>query len=202
MNTLLETINYACEMHRTQRRKNADKDPYINHPVEVATMISTIGKCDDLVTLQAAILHDVVEDTSATIEDIANKFGNEVADVVMQVTDDKSLSKWERKRIQIELGKTMRHEAKVVRLADKLSNLSSLANNPPTTWSLDVILGYYIWCYEVVKLIRETNEQLENELDIIFNSTVTINNQEYEVIPKDKNEYNSRWNKYVEKLKI
>lgn len=201
MKTLLETTLFAAIKHKDQRRKNKTKDPYINHPIEVATLIQTVGNCNDENTLKAALLHDVVEDTNTDINEIITEFGNDVANIVMEVTDDKSLSKWERKLNQISSASKKSHEAKIVKLADKLSNLSSLADDPPTSWDKDIILGYFIWSYKVISELRGTNPGLEKELDKVFNGKVTIQNEVYDIIPKDEEEFNRRWNIYEERMK-
>lgn len=201
MKTLLETVLFAAIKHKDQRRKNKAKDPYINHPIEVATLIQTVGKCNDENTLKAALLHDVVEDTNTSIDEIINQFGKDVANIVMEVTDDKSLSKYERKINQINSASKKSHEAKVIKLADKLSNLSSLADDPPVNWDKVTILGYFIWSYKVISNLRGTNEGIEAELDKIFSGKVKIQGQEYDIIPKDEDEFNNRWLAYVESIK-
>lgn len=135
---LLSAIAYATEMHDGQHRKNRAQKLYVTHPISVAQRLITAG-ITDLHVLQAAVLHDVVEDTSGTLDDIHERFGGRVARIVAGVTDDKSLPAVARKKAQIEHAETMSAEAKLVKLADKLDNVSSLRDDPPTKWSLERI---------------------------------------------------------------
>ena len=101
---LLKAIAFAADKHRHQRRKDAEASPYINHPIEVATVLAVEGQVDDDTTLVAAALHDTVEDTETTFAELEELFGREVTDLVREVTDDKSLGKMERKNLQIKAG--------------------------------------------------------------------------------------------------
>jgi (p)ppGpp synthase/HD superfamily hydrolase len=141
---LLRAILYAIEMHDGQRRKNEAAKPYVTHPISVALRLMRAGVTDTNV-LCSAVLHDVVEDTNGTVADIETRFGPTVARIVGEVTDDKSLSVVERKKLQIEHAKTMSHEAKLVKLADKLDNCSEIATAPPATWSRERVEGYLVW---------------------------------------------------------
>ena len=98
---LLKAISFAADKHSRQRRKDVEASPFINHPIAVATVLATEGEVSDEVTLLAAALHDTVEDTQTTFEELEDNFGLEVAGLVREVTDDKSLDKGERKRLQI-----------------------------------------------------------------------------------------------------
>ncbi|CAJ1049890.1 guanosine-3'%2C5'-bis(diphosphate) 3'-pyrophosphohydrolase MESH1 [Xyrichtys novacula] len=129
---LLETVNFAAEKHRNQRRKDPDKTPYINHPIGVARILSHEGGVTDIQVLQAALLHDTVEDTDTSPAELEEKFGSVVAGIVQEVTDDKSLPKQERKRQQVEHAPHCSHQAKLVKLADKLYNLRDLNRCTPT----------------------------------------------------------------------
>ena len=115
-------LNFAAIKHRDQRRKDPQKTPYINHPIGVANILSEEGDVTDLTTLMAAVLHDTVEDTDTTFEEIEENFGAEIRKIVEEVTDDKKLPKMERKQLQIEHAKHASPKAKVVKLADKLYN--------------------------------------------------------------------------------
>lgn len=153
--SLLETVVFAIVAHKNQVRKDKNKTPYICHPIEVAEFIRkayiVTGVPVDENVLKAAILHDVVEDTPFTIQHIASAFGNEVAGIVAQVSDNKSLSKVERKMLQIEHAEHATLEAKLVKLGDKWSNCRELENNPPKGWSDEMIRGYLYWSYAVCK---------------------------------------------------
>ncbi|KAI3377313.1 hypothetical protein L3Q82_008511 [Scortum barcoo] len=128
---LLETVNFAAEKHRNQRRKDAEETPYINHPIGVARILSHEGGITDIEVLQTALLHDTVEDTDTSPAELEAKFGPVVAGYVKEVTDDKSLPKQERKRQQVEHAPHCSHQAKLVKLADKLYNLRDLNRCTP-----------------------------------------------------------------------
>lgn len=99
--TLLRALAFSADKHRNQRRKDADASPYINHPIALANVLANEGAVADVVPLAAAILHDTVEDTETTQAELVEHFGEEIASVVMEVTDDKSLLKAERKAAQV-----------------------------------------------------------------------------------------------------
>jgi (p)ppGpp synthase/HD superfamily hydrolase len=169
MNPILicEAIHFAAEKHTIQRRKNDDKIPYINHPIHVAAILSSAGvTCT--ATICAAYLHDTIEDTNASYSEIKNLFGEKIADTVKECTDDKRDEKVKRKMDQIEHAKSISPEAKLVKLADKISNLSTLASNPPLDWTNDEITGYVIWSYAVCRNLRGLNENLDEMINTIF----------------------------------
>ena len=128
---LLQAVNFAADKHRDQRRKKVETSPYINHPIQVAELLARIGEVDDLTVLMAAVLHDTVEDTETTLEELDNMFGPDVRDLVAEVTDDKSLQKAERKKEQIKHTATMTDRAKLIKLADKTCNVRDVAQSPP-----------------------------------------------------------------------
>ena len=120
---LLKALAFAAHKHRDQRRKDADASPYINHPIALADVLVNEGGVTDFEVLCAALLHVTVEDTATTHEELVDAFGSRIARIVAEVTDDKRLPKAERKRLQIEHAPKISHEAKLVKLADKLVNL-------------------------------------------------------------------------------
>lgn len=122
----------------------------------------------DPVVIQAAFLHDTVEDTNTTFEELKETFGNVVADVVAEVTDDKTLDKMERKRLQIENGKSSSPRAKLVKLADKLYNLRDLDQTIPVGWTPERAREYFEWAEKVVAGLRGTNQPMEDALDMLF----------------------------------
>ncbi|CAH2274187.1 guanosine-3, 5 -bis(diphosphate) 3 -pyrophosphohydrolase MESH1 [Pelobates cultripes] len=128
---ILQTANFAAEKHKSQRRKDVEETPYINHPIGVASILSQEAGITDIVVLQGALLHDTVEDTNTTFLEIEEKFGPEVRKIVEEVTDDKTLPKMERKHQQIEHAPHCSHGAKLVKLADKLYNLRDLNRCTP-----------------------------------------------------------------------
>lgn len=163
-------MNFAALKHSTQRRKDSAKTPYINHPIGVANILANEGNVTDMEVLMAALLHDTVEDTECSFDEIEENFGVNVRKIVEEVTDDKTLPKMERKRLQIEHAKTASPKAKLVKLGDKLYNLRDLQKEAPEGWTKERVDEYFVWAKKVVDNVRGTNEALENELDKIFRS--------------------------------
>ena len=166
--TLLSAISFAAHKHRDQRRKDAAASPYINHPIALAHLLATTGGVDDIVVLQAAILHDTVEDTETTYEELVQRFGGAVADVVAEVTDDKSLPKTRRKELQVEHAPHKSREAALVKLADKTCNLLDVANAPPVGWTLVRRQDYFDWAKKVVDGLPPVNVELKAVFDAAF----------------------------------
>ena len=165
---LLRAIHFAADKHRDQKRKGADASPYINHPIEVAELLARIGGVGDLVSLQSAVLHDTVEDTEATLEELDEHFGPDVAALVAEMSDDKSLPKQERKRLQVEHAPQLSRAAKEIKLADKICNVRDIRHDPPEKWDLKRRLEYLDWTAEVVEGCRGTNAPLEDRYDEIL----------------------------------
>jgi guanosine-3',5'-bis(diphosphate) 3'-pyrophosphohydrolase len=165
---ILKAIHFAAGKHRIQRRKDVEKSPYINHLIEVAELLSRVGGVTDLVTLQAAILHDTVEDTKTSFEELEREFGAKVREVVESVTDDKKLPKEERKRLQIEHAPHIPERAKLVKISDKISNVLGVAQTPPADWSLERRQEYLDWTEKVVNGCRGCNPNLENHYDQVL----------------------------------
>jgi (p)ppGpp synthase/HD superfamily hydrolase len=164
---LLHALHFAADKHRDQRRKGEDASPYINHPILVAETLARHG-VTDLVTLQAAILHDTIEDTETTPQELESVFGPDVRAVVMEVTDDKSLPKQERKEQQVRLAPGLSRKAKLVRIADKISNVHDVLHAPPADWPLEWRLGYVDWTERVVDGCRGSHEALEAHYDEVL----------------------------------
>lgn len=131
----MRALQYAAFKHRDQRRKDTQETPYINHPINVSTILSVEGGIKDEAVLMAALLHDVVEDTDATFSDLEQQFGPDVTSLVREVTDDKSLEKQVRKQLQIENAAKTTGRAKLIKLADKLDNLRDLLKETPRGWT-------------------------------------------------------------------
>jgi guanosine-3',5'-bis(diphosphate) 3'-pyrophosphohydrolase len=165
LNKLLEAASFAAKRHTGQKRKGSDGEPYINHPLEVANLLANVGKVDDFDILIAAILHDTVEDVGVTKEEIIERFGPEVAGYVLEVTDDKSLPKEKRKQLQVEHAPYLSHGAKQIKLADKISNITDVTNNPPHGWSHERKVEYVAWGENVVAGLRSANPDLERKFD-------------------------------------
>lgn len=162
---LLKALRFSADRHRNQRRKDVAQSPYINHPIEVAQLLWEVGGVRDIHVLLAAILHDTVEDTETSPEDIKEAFGEEVMGFVMEVTDDKSLPKGERKRLQIEHAPHISFGAKLIKLADKTCNVRNLVTTPPRDWSLERRQEYLLWTEQVVAGLRGANPALEAYYD-------------------------------------
>jgi guanosine-3',5'-bis(diphosphate) 3'-pyrophosphohydrolase len=165
LQTLIAAATFAAHRHRDQRRKGAEGSPYINHPLAVANVLANEGGVEDATTLIAALLHDTVEDTQTTADEIAARFGPEVAALVMEVTDDKRLGKAERKRHQFEHAAGISSRAKLVKLADKICNLRDLIDVPPADWPLERKREYFEWSRAVVGQLRTASPQLASVFD-------------------------------------
>jgi len=165
---LMEAMAFSSEKHKHQRRKNASKTPYICHPIRVARYLAVEGAVTDLDVLIGALLHDTVEDTGTTFLEIERKFGTRVTEIVRDVTDDKSLPKQKRKQLQVEHAPLISAEAKLVKLADKLDNLTDLLTSTPVGWKADRVSEYFEWAERVVHGLRGVNTSLEMKIDQVL----------------------------------
>jgi len=165
LTTLIQAINFAAKKHSTQKRKGADEQPYINHPLEVLNLLINVGIMEDYNVLIAAVLHDTIEDTETTEEEITELFGANVCEMVLEVTDDKSLPKAERKQLQIKHAPHLSDGAKYIKLADKISNIRDVTENPPDGWSKERRLEYVEWGEKVIDGLRGVNSNLEKYFD-------------------------------------
>lgn len=165
---LLAAFHFAAQKHSTQRRKDAAESPYINHPIAVAEVLARVGQVHDLVLLQAAILHDTVEDTETSAEEVEQRFGAEVRGIVMEVTDDKSLPKAVRKQKQIEHAPHLSAGAQQVKLADKICNVGEIGPTDPLGWPIERKREYLEWALRVVAGLRGCNPHLEQEFDQVI----------------------------------
>lgn len=162
---LLKAIAFAADKHRNQRRKDAEASPYINHPIAVATVLAVEGDVPDEATLLAAALHDTVEDTQTTFAELEELFGPEVAGLVRELTDDKSLEKAERKRLQVEHARDSSVRAKQLKIADKICNVRDITATPPADWSVQRRRDYLTWSEQVVAGCRGVNTNLDEAFD-------------------------------------
>lgn len=162
---LLGALNFSAGKHRHQRRKDHRASPYINHPIEVAHILWTIGHVHDVPAIIAAILHDTIEDTDATAQDILDLFGEEVTGLVLEVSDDKNLPKLERKQNQIAHSPHLSQRAKQIKLADKICNVRDIAFSPPESWTMDRRIDYLQWAEAVIEGLRGVNPKLEQYFD-------------------------------------
>lgn len=159
---------FAADKHRNQRRKDADASPYINHPIALANVLANEGGVDDVVVLCAALLHDTIEDTQTSVEELQAVFGLKVASVVVEVTDDKSLEKSVRKQRQVDHAPYISVEAKLVKLADKISNLRDILASAPADWSIERKQTYFEWAGRVVAGLRGVHPGLESVFDDLY----------------------------------
>jgi guanosine-3',5'-bis(diphosphate) 3'-pyrophosphohydrolase len=162
---LLKAVTFSAEKHKNQRRKGVEGSPYINHPIAVAETLWTVGGVRDVSIIVAAILHDTVEDTKTTIGEIEEHFGPVVRSLVQEVTDDKSLPKPERKRLQVEHAPNLSRGAQQLKLADKISNIQDVAYAPPTHWPHQRRVDYLSWADNVVSGLRGCSKQMEELYD-------------------------------------
>lgn len=168
MNALVQfarALDFAAHKHTDQRRKGVRAEPYVNHLAEVARLVAEATGGRDHEAVIAALLHDTLEDTDATREELEREFGATIAGIVAEVTDDKRLTKAERKQRQIEHAPHASHKAKLVKLADKISNLRSMRTSPPADWRQVRKVEYFEWAAAVVAGLRGTSDALEAQFD-------------------------------------
>jgi guanosine-3',5'-bis(diphosphate) 3'-pyrophosphohydrolase len=171
---MIAAMHFAAQKHRQQRRKGAEQIPYINHPIELLDILANRADITDPIVLLAALLHDTVEDTDATLIELEAHFGAEVAQVVAELTDDKSLPKAIRKQLQVEHAPHMSDRAKLIKLADKISNVRDIAHSPPADWSRQRRWEYCEWGKRVVDQMRGTHAGLEALFDEVYTEAVAI----------------------------
>nr|CAD7428638.1 unnamed protein product [Timema monikensis] len=165
---LIKCTNFAAIKHKIQRRKDPEKTPYINHPVGVAYILTDEAGVTNIDVLQAALLHDTVEDTDTTFTEIEEIFGSKVRKLVEEVTDDKTKTKEERKSLQVVHARTSSPGAKLIKLADKLYNLRDLERATPEGWTKERVAEYFEWSRKVVSGLQGTNKPMEDSLRKIF----------------------------------
>ena len=168
INQFISALAFSAAKHRDQRRKDAEASPYINHPIALVDVLVNEGGVLNWDVLCAALLHDTIEDTQTTSEELTKVFGKNVASIVLEVTDDKSLPKEERKLQQIAHAPHSSHEAKLVKLADKICNLRDILASPPEGWDVKRKQAYFEWASQVVSGIRGSNSKLEKIFDALL----------------------------------
>ena len=162
---ITRAMEFAAHKHTDQKRKGARAEPYVNHLVEVARLLADATSGDDPALVAAGLLHDTLEDTCTTFEELERGFGAEIAGLVQEVTDNKKLEKAERKRLQIETAGKKSPRARLIKIGDKTSNLRSILGSPPTDWSTQRKREYFDWAAAVVARCRGINAQLEELFD-------------------------------------
>jgi (p)ppGpp synthase/HD superfamily hydrolase len=154
-------LDFAARKHAGQRRKGLKAEPYINHLTEVALLLAETSGGEDAPLVMAGLLHDTIEDTETTRAELVDVFGEDVASLVAEVTDDPGLQRDERKRRQVETAGKKSVRARMIKLADKIANLHSIAVSPPVGWSGRRKKEYVAWAREVAAACGPTNERLE-----------------------------------------
>jgi len=154
-------LDFAARRHAGQRRKGLMAEPYVNHLTEVALLLAEATDGADPALVMAGLLHDTIEDTGTTGDELAAVFGEDVASLVVEVTDDTSLDRESRKRIQVETASMKSRRARMIKIADKIANLRSIAESPPMGWSPRRKREYVSWAREVVAACSDTNVRLE-----------------------------------------
>jgi len=167
---ILSAARFAAEKHAQQKRKGQNAEPYFNHLLEVAELIAASSPDLDVELVMAAFLHDTVEDTGVTLQELEQRFGKDVASLVAEVTDDKSLPKEVRKQLQVEHTPERSPRAQTLKLADKISNLRAVLSSPPVGWSLERKRQYFEWARQVISGIAAPNEYLKSEFDEVYSS--------------------------------
>ncbi|MEW6562277.1 MAG: HD domain-containing protein [Pseudomonadota bacterium] len=165
---IAEALDYAAVKHVHQRRKGELAEPYLNHVTEVARLIATATEGKDPNLVIAALLHDTMEDQGVGYDELCLRFGEDVANLVQEVTDDMSIPKPERKLLQQFNASLKSPRAKMLRIADKTSNLHSLLNSPPKHWDMERKREYFEWSRRVVEGCRGVNAALETVFDAAY----------------------------------
>ena len=162
---ITHALRFAAERHSSQRRKGQAKEPYVNHLAEVSELVADATEGKDVNLIAAALLHDTIEDTETSSDELVATFNNDIAQLVADVTDDKSLPKQDRKNLQVVNSRAQNMRVKLLKLADKTSNLRSLANSPPENWNTEQKQAYIDWTIKVAAGLKGVNPWLEERFD-------------------------------------
>ncbi len=165
---ILRAVAFAAHKHRDQRRKDKDASPYINHPIQLAKVLWEEGGVRDAEVIAAALLHDTLEDTETSLQELRGEFGEDIAEIVLEVTDTQWIKKQVRKRLQVARARYSSEQARLVKLADKICNLRDMSAHPPAGWPLERKQQYFDWAKEVVDRLRGTHAVLEQKFDEVY----------------------------------
>ncbi len=165
---VLKAVKFAAQKHRDQRRKDQESSPYIIHPISVALVMAEVGGIDDPEFLAAALLHDTLEDTNTSPDELETEFGQRVRKLVEEVSDDKSLPKKERQNRQIENAARLSDGAALIKLGDKISNIQDVIHSPPSDWNVLRRRQYLDWAEAVINNCPKVNTPLENRFSSIL----------------------------------
>ena len=172
---MLRAAMFAARVHATHRRKGASGEPYVNHVLEVAQILAEHGAPEEAVI--AGLLHDTVEDSDQDPDPITHdrlvaEFGPAVAALVAEATDDKSLPKETRKALQVRGAAEKSDAAKMLKLADKISNLRAIAASPPANWEHARRVEYVGWAGRVAVGLKGSNPALDALFDATYREAV------------------------------
>src|SRR5215831_5598752 len=169
---ILAAAHFAADKHARQKRKGLAGEPYVNHLVEVAELIAGSTDPLDANLVIAGFLHDTIEDAGVTKDELAERFGDDVASLVMEATDDKSLPDETRKALQVQTARFKSPRAQTLKLADKISNLRAILDSPPADWSEERKRQYFEWARQVVSGFTSPNASLQAEFDRTYEEFV------------------------------
>ena len=164
-------LDFACRKHVHQRRKGENREPYINHLAEVAHLVAEATGGDDANLVIAALLHDCIEDQGVKREEVAERFGEDVATLVMEVTDDRGIPKADRKQAQVDHAAHISERAKILKIADKTSYLRAVQHSPPP-WPASRRRRYFAWARAVVAGARGANTTIEAAFDTEYENAI------------------------------
>jgi len=170
---LINALKFAADKHIMQRRKGCDQIPYINHPIKVVHILQNIGGETNEDLLSAAFLHDVLEDTCTAEKELREIFGDKITDIVLEVTDDMTLTYDDRKRYQIKKAPALSPEAKKIKIADKISNIQDIISLP-MTWSNRRKRQYFEWSEKVIEGCRGINVKLDQAFDKVHKEALEV----------------------------
>jgi guanosine-3',5'-bis(diphosphate) 3'-pyrophosphohydrolase len=195
-----KALKLSRESHRFQLRKDG-KTPFINHPLELYEILLDNEILDEEI-LSAALLHDVIEDTEYTKEDMEFIIGEEITRIVLECSDDKSLSKVKRKLLQIEHSLEISEKAVLVKLVDKISNLKSIIEFPPIGWDNDRIIGYVVWSKKVVNNLNNNKNifRYRDKINNLTNLHTFLVLEIFENYKMDISDSEDIFNLYIEKI--
>ena len=165
---ILKAAQFAAEKHKNQCRKDAEASPYINHPLALASVLATEGGIYDRDVICAALLHDIIEDTDTTADELRSKFGDKVTNIVLELTDDKNLKISAREEERVRRTPHISPQAKLVKLADKICNMRDILASPLTDWSIERKRAYFESAARMVAGLRGTHAGLEAVFDCLF----------------------------------
>jgi (p)ppGpp synthase/HD superfamily hydrolase len=163
---VLGAAQAAAKWHVNEQRKGV-KEPYVNHLLEVAALVAEATGGKDPTIVVAALLHDAIEHQDVPRRMIADAFGEDVARLVEEVTDDKTLGKKERQRKQVQQAPEKSTAAKIIKLADKISNLRNIAACTPAEWSMKKRINYIKWARDVARGLAGASDWLEKNFEVV-----------------------------------